>query len=178
MVSETYQCRKCKCFVARGTERCPNCGSRKIKRIVISDQFTIDRQTERLARKRLFGGLFRRQRDKFQEAKRKSPPTKSTIKYLLIFADRNADGSGAEWGPRTDLMVRKVLGLIDAGSVKGENMAVFSHPDIRPDDPIELLTMRIMTQGPLLNLPMNPQKVKFYPYRFEEASGVAAVQFK
>ncbi len=84
MASETYQCKKCECFVAKGTKQCPNCGSRKIKTIII-DQFTNDTPAEKLVKRGFFERLFGKGEDSPQIIKSETIQDKSKSReYSLL----------------------------------------------------------------------------------------------
>lgn len=84
MASETYQCKKCECFVAKGTKQCPNCGSRKIKTIIIG-QFTNDTPAEKLVKRGFFERLFGKGKDSPQIIKSETIQDKSKSReYSLL----------------------------------------------------------------------------------------------
>lgn len=105
------------------------------------------------------------------------------IQSLFVFSDRNPEGPGAPWGPRHDLLIQKILTIIQRtedfeGGVKQNQTVVKSHPAHQPSDNAELMTSRLLVECPLQGFPMDLKCVKFFPFDLEEGRGVAAVEFK
>jgi hypothetical protein len=100
------------------------------------------------------------------------------IKSILILADKNPSEPEASWGPRNGSLIRKILSIVDAGSVKAKKVLLYHYPDCRPTDDTTVLRMRLLTICPLNGFPMDLEHVKYFPFRLEEANGVAAVEFE